>query len=107
MDELYSGLEKWLVLQMVGKMENATLQQQKVIINKTKINFKKLYQAANCPRTDKPLTWNDLQDPYHPAVCMILYLYSMELGSPPLYSELNRVARDMDMSQLENLGPFQ
>ena len=30
----------------------------------------------------------------------------MEFGSPPLYAELNRVSRDMDFSQLENLGPF-
>ena len=30
----------------------------------------------------------------------------MELGSPPLYDEVNRVARDMDMSQIKQLGPF-
>lgn len=30
----------------------------------------------------------------------------MEFGTPPLYSEVNRVARDMDYTQLENLGPF-
>ena len=31
----------------------------------------------------------------------------MELGDPPLYAELNRVARDMDLTQLKNLGPIQ
>ena len=30
----------------------------------------------------------------------------MELGSPPLYAEANRVARDMDFSLLKQLGPF-
>lgn len=30
----------------------------------------------------------------------------MELGTPPLYAEINRVSRDMDLSQLEFLGPF-
>ena len=30
----------------------------------------------------------------------------MELGTPPLYSVANRAARDMDMSLLEDLGPF-
>ena len=30
----------------------------------------------------------------------------MELGTPPLYSESNRVARDMDLSLLKELGPF-
>lgn len=30
----------------------------------------------------------------------------MELGDPPLYAEVNRVARDMDMNYLETLGPF-
>ena len=30
----------------------------------------------------------------------------MELGSPPLYAEANRVARDMDLRYLKELGPF-
>lgn len=47
-----------------------------------------------------------LLNPYSKVTCFLLYLYSMEFGSPPLYVELNRVTRDMDMSQLENLGPL-
>lgn len=51
---------------------------------------------------------NDLSltNPYSQVTCFILYLYSMEFGQPPLYAELNRVCRDMDMSELENLGPI-
>lgn len=36
--------------------------------------------------------------PYSKVTCLILYLYSMELGTPPLYYEANRVARDMDLT---------
>ena len=77
------------------------------MINKYKNNFKKIKDAADCPRSNEPLTRDDLSDPYSSATCVILYLYSMELGSPPLYAELNRVARDMDNTQLEYLVPFQ
>ena len=47
---------------------------------------------------DKPLEYNSKSDlalynPYGAVACWVLYLYSMELGSPPLYSELNRAAR--------------
>lgn len=31
----------------------------------------------------------------------------MELGFPPLYAELNRVSRDMELTHLEYLGPIQ
>lgn len=30
----------------------------------------------------------------------------MELGTPALYSEANRVAREMDETHLKTLGPF-
>ena len=47
-----------------------------------------------------------LRNPYSPVACWVLYLYSMELGSPPLYMELNRAAREMDKTKLNQLGPF-
>ena len=47
-----------------------------------------------------------LGNPYSKVSCLILYLYSMELGSPQLYAEANRVARDMDLDYLKELGPF-
>ena len=47
-----------------------------------------------------------ITNPYSRVTCLVLYLYSMELGSPPLYSEVNRVARDMDLAYLNELGPF-
>ena len=40
---------------------------------------------------------------------MILYIYSLELSigdNAPLYAEVNRVQRDMDISLLKELGPY-
>ena len=47
-----------------------------------------------------------LENPYGKMSCLILYLYSMELGSPPLYYEINRVCRTMDQSNILTLGPY-
>ena len=47
-----------------------------------------------------------LHNPYSSVTCFILYLYSMEFGDPPLYAELNRVARNMDKEYVDMLGPF-
>ena len=46
--------------------------------------------------------WN----PYSKITCFCLYLYSLELGNPPLYAEANRVSRDMDLTYLRDLGPY-
>lgn len=48
----------------------------------------------------------NLKNPYGKISCLILYLYSLELGSPPLYFEINRVCRTMDKSHLHSLGPY-
>ena len=47
-----------------------------------------------------------LLNPYSKATYLIEYLYSMELGTPPLYYEANKVAREMDEDFLKELGPF-
>ena len=47
-----------------------------------------------------------LLSPYSKVYNFILYLYSMELGSPPIYAEINRVTRSGDMKYLKTLGPF-
>ena len=48
----------------------------------------------------------DYKNPYSKISCLVVYLYSMELGDPPLYAEVNRVTRDMDTCLLEFLGPY-
>ena len=47
-----------------------------------------------------------LENPYSKASCLLMQLYSMEIGSPQLYAEVNRVARDQDQTFLKELGPF-
>lgn len=93
-------------------MEGHTKQARRIIIKKAKHNFSELIRSIDIKDTDEPLKadWEDndlgLWNPYSKITCFILYLYSMEFGSPPLFADLNRVARDHDTSQLENLGPF-
>jgi hypothetical protein len=36
----------------------------------------------------------------------LLYLYSLELSNPPLYSELNKAIRDKDQTTLDILGHY-
>ena len=48
----------------------------------------------------------NVANPYGKIASLVLYLYSMELGSPPLYHEINRVCRTMDLSYLQTLGPY-
>ena len=47
-----------------------------------------------------------LWNPYSKASCLLMQLYSMEIGSPQLYAEVNRTARDLDKTFLKELGPF-
>ena len=110
--EMMDGIVNWLMEQTKGRMTNAKKQQQKNILKKVKLNFQKLTQAIDIQNTNTPMKLHSsdpelgLANPYSKVTCFILYLYSMELGSPPLYAELNRVARDMDLTQLRNLGPI-
>ena len=49
---------------------------------------------------NEPLKMDDedpilgLMNPYSKASCLLMQLYSMEIGSPQLYADVNRVARD-------------
>ena len=61
---------------------------------------------------DKPLKRDDdaylgINNTHSFATCLILYLYSLEAGRPPLYVELNRVLREMDLKYLNQLGPIE
>ncbi len=79
---------------------------------KYKDTFDQLIQAVQINDTLEPMsnskTDNELGlcNPYSRITCFILYLYSLEFGTPPLYAELNRISRDQDYTQLETLGPF-
>ena len=47
-----------------------------------------------------------LHNPYSKISCFVLYAYSLEFGSPPLYAEVNNAARDHRFSLLPTLGPY-
>ena len=47
-----------------------------------------------------------LMNPYSKVTTFILYLYTMEFGDPPLYSDINRIIRTKDANELETLGPI-
>ena len=93
---------------MVGKEKNIRMR----IIKSNRHNFYQIFNLVDISAEDlaKPMTANfanpfddpvtGLLNPYSRATSLILYLYSMELGSPQLYSEVNRVARDMDLTYL-------
>ena len=53
--------------------------------------------------TQKDLTDDDLWNPYSFATTFIMYIYSLELGNPPLYAELNRICREMDMTHFDKI----
>ena len=44
--------------------------------------------------------------PYSKVSKLVLFLYSLELGTPPLFREANRVTRDQDIREIDTLGPF-
>jgi len=82
-----------------------------IIINGFRSTFSELTKSINIKNPNKPMTKDTdpelgLLNPYSLICCFILYLYSMEFGEPPLYAELNRCARNMDTTQLKNLGPI-
>ena len=52
---MLEGIEAWLVEQMVAKMKNKPMQQQRAIIKKTNNNFKLIRGAANIEQMDQPL----------------------------------------------------
>lgn len=37
---------------------------------------------------------------------LVLYLYTLEMGEPPLYATVNKVCRSMDRTCLRMLGPY-
>jgi len=71
-----------------------------------------MFDSIHISDWNKPMTGSvddtelGLWNPYSNASCFIMNLYSMEFGSPPLYSAVNSAARDMDVTKLKDLGPF-
>ena len=113
--QIIKGMVWWLVDQNEEKMKSVTNPREiKNTKKSTENTMNKFLGALRIPQSqwDTPLelsySQSDLSlfNPYSSVSCWLLYLYSMELGWPPLYMELNRAAREMDKTKLPQLGPF-
>lgn len=114
--ELMEGILKWYCAQMESDMADLSESARRKVKKYSNETFSKFLDRAQIPEEDlnKPLIKDEdeldnelnICNPYSKITCLILYMYSCEFGSPPLYCEINRVSRNMDMTYLETLGPF-
>jgi len=109
------GLTLWHSRQIESLLANVESKNVRIkIIKNSKRNFSTIFQALDFTpeEMNKPMTSDEhdpilgLCNPYSKVTCLILYLYSMEVGTPQLFAEANRVSRDMDLDYLLELGPF-
>ena len=104
----------WLTRQVEARCKSKSKNERMKIIKANRRNFKLIIKTVDIPVEDwdKPMTLDcydsvlGLENPYSKATCLILYLYSMELGNPQLYADANRVSRDFDLDYLWEFGPF-
>ena len=113
--QIVDGLVWWIVIQTEFRMRQVKFKNQIRNSKQSAQNSMEKFLNKICiPKSkwDTPLELiSDQPDlklinPYSAVACWVLYLYSMELGSPPLYMELNRATREMDKTKLPQLGPF-
>ena len=101
-----------------GEKRMRTPAEKRMILNSYKQGALELREAINIQNTDKEMTSFNrrrnedeelcLANPYSRITCFVLYLYSMEFGSLPLYAEVNRAActNPFDDFHVRTLGPF-
>lgn len=103
-DEMMQGIHEWFYDQMVNRMKDKDKLARKMIFHKNKFEFNKLINRINLKKSAEPMTMDQdieigLYNPYSQVTCFILYLYTMEFGTPPLYHDLNRVTREMKINK--------
>lgn len=105
------GIFSWHVHQteelMKDKSDNMLMRE----INRISKVYEEIFKSVKISDWNKPFEFSDdpelgLRNPYSKISCFIVQLYSMELGHPPFYSEVNKAAREMDLSFIKELGPF-
>ena len=69
--------------------------------------YKDIFESVQISNWNVPFNKMGSNDPelglansYSKISCLILYLYSMELGNRPLYAEANRIAMEMDLNHM-------
>ena len=102
MNEVLEGLMLWYARQMevVLKETKGKNERLRSVKNNREI-FIEIFNLMDFTEAEKdtPLKHTKydpilgLRNPYSKASCLLMQLYSMEIGSPQLYSEANRVAR--------------
>lgn len=87
-------------------------QEQEVVYKLNKKTFNEFTKSVNFSDPNKPFNIDDNDDeyglfnPYSKATAVVLQLYSMEFGAPPLYAALNTACRDVDTSKMPQLGGY-
>ena len=110
-DEILNGIEELICEhyeQSLGAASDIDIEKVKEQIKKA---FAQIKECIGYKRTDLPL--KEAQDdengfnsdsnfcnPYGKITCLCLYLMSMELGNPPLYTLFYKANRNMDIKKL-------
>ena len=108
MNEILDGL-KYYYLQQIDEMtEGQSYYRIKYVKYQLQLVFRKLRELVKIEKPDEPLiiskySDNGLCNPDSSAVCLLLWLYSIE---PPFYAAINEAGRIMDTEFISMLGPF-
>ena len=111
MNELMQGIISWhmrnTMVQMWSRSKNEIIKETNQIIKV----YEDIFDSININDLKIPVLESQdpilgVLNPYSKICCFVMILYSMELGTPPLYAEVNRVVREMDMKLLQDFGPF-
>lgn len=111
--DLLLGLQAWTQSQLESSPEVLEKIKERQINDDDLIDsailyekiFNKIREILNLEDITKPMNTRnrddyDLLNPYGKMTCLILNLFSMEFGVPPLYAEVNRVCRVRDMKHI-------
>ena len=110
--EIVYGLHNFFCKYLDDNFQGQITENLTVVKGNYKRVFDFILHSTDCDEVDQPLIGQfdkrqdndiDLFNPNSKAVCLILYLYSIE---PPFYYYINKASRFMLESDLETLGPF-
>ena len=108
-----TGLFNWDPKQMNAKLAGKSDAQKEKIMNVHKRVFNDIMEASGITDTNSEIHYGfgtnpdlNCNNPYSRITCFLLMLYSMEFGTPALYADLNRAARELDMSKIDDLGGY-